>query len=110
MDSKSIPIKWRQRKKDDSPFDTTVLDVDRTHLALAFMGKSEPWPSCVYRRPHGMGRKPDRWKRYFENSKPAPQRTSYDVLSLIFNAGHRWSAKPLDKRGYQVYKDDEYAR
>lgn len=38
MDSKSIPIKWRQRKKDDSPFDTTVLDVDRTHLALAFMG------------------------------------------------------------------------
>ena len=86
----------------------TTLDVTRTEIRR-ILGL-EPWPSCVYRRPHGMGRKPDRWKRYFENSKPAPQRTSYDVLSLIFNAGHRWSAKPLDKGDYQVYKDDEYAR
>lgn len=73
----------------------------------------EEWPACVYRRPNHRGRKPDRWKRYFENSKPAPKRRSYDVLSLIFNAGHRWSAEPIDSEDYQVYreyKDDDYGR
>lgn len=66
----------------------------------------ERWPECVYRRPNHMGRKPDRWKRYFENSRPAPNRRTYDILSLLFNAGSRWSATPVDKENHRVYKDE----